>query len=453
MPFLEYNTAIVLGGTTLLGFASGVIGVLGLLRRRALLGDALAHATLPGICLAFLLFGRQFGALLFGALVTGIAGVALVALLSRYTRIKEDANIGIVLSVFFGGGLALSTYIQKNSVDAAQAGINGFILGRTAGMVQADLIFICTAAVAVCFVVLLFYKEFKLLCFDPDFAAVEGWPVVRLDFLLMLLLAVTVVIGLPAVGIVLMVAMLIVPPAAARFWVAGLAPMMWLAGAFGALTGAAGSLTSTYAADLPAGPVIVLCGSALFLISLLFAPRRGILARARDRRRWRKRRAIRGFLRILYEASEAALPERAALPIADLLGRFPGRAREAEALVAHAARAGWLERAESEERAALRRSAPRAAAAAEGDDAVRLTAAGLQKAAEAARIHRLWQHYLRTSAHIDRDIVDPDAEEIESILPRAVLAQLEEDLKNAGTLPGGGAPVRALAGLPRELAT
>ncbi len=418
MPALDYNTAIVLGGTMMLGLASGIIGTLALLRRRALLGDALSHATLPGICIAFLVFGRSFGGLLAGALVTGILGVALVALLSRHTRLKEDTNIGIVLSVFFGAGIALSSHIQATAADGAQAGINSFILGKTAGMVRSDLVLIALAGLGVVAAVILLYKELKLLCFDPDFAAVEGWPVLRLDFLLMLLLAVTVVIGLPAVGVALMVALLILPAAAARFWVEGLAPMLGLAGTFGLATGAAGTFASAAAEALPAGPVIVLAGTAIFTLSMLFAPRRGLIARLLQRRSLRERRMLQALLRALYERNEESLPRCVPASTAELAHKRAFGEREARRLLRSLRVAGWV--------------------AEEGGGWV-LTPSGASHAAEVTRVHRLWEHYLRSSADIDRDLVDPDIEVIESVLPAREVERLEAELRAAGRLP---TPVR-----------
>ncbi|MFQ5654017.1 MAG: metal ABC transporter permease, partial [Planctomycetota bacterium] len=344
MPGLEYNTRIVLAGTMTLGLAAGVIGSLALLRRRALLGDALSHATLPGVCLAFMLAGElRFELLLLGALVTGALGVVAVALITRHTRVREDAAIGIVLSVFFGAGIALSGIIQKRFTNAAQAGIDSFLLGRTAGIVQSDVLLIAGVAGALLLVVILFYKELKLLCFDPEFAAVDGWPVTRLDLLLMLLLAVTTVIGLPAVGVVLMVALLILPAAAARFWVEGLSAMLILAGSLGMATGAAGTLVSARADDLPAGPVIVLAGSALFLLSLLLGPRRGLIARTVMHLRERRASERKRLLRTVYEASEERLPERRWIPVSELLASRSWSSPRLRGLLARARRTAATE--------------------------------------------------------------------------------------------------------------
>lgn len=302
----DANTRTVLLGTMLLGLVAGVVGSFAVLRRRALLGDALAHASLPGIAVAFFIIGdRSTPAFLAGALAFGLLGVGAVALLRAYTRIKDDAAIGLVLSVFFGLGIVLSRIIQ-NRPTGNRAGLDGFILGKAASMVRADVVAIaCVAGVSLVLVALL-YKELRVLCFDRDFAKSLGRPVVALDGLLMALLALVVVAALPAVGVVMAAAMLIIPPAAARFWTDRLWLVLVLAGGFGAVaavlgTGlsavlpgpgagydATGGAAINQSRGLPTGPLIILAASSVFILSALFAPARGILAGAIRRARTRR---------------------------------------------------------------------------------------------------------------------------------------------------------------------
>ena len=217
--------------------------------------------------------------LLLGALATGILGVVVVSLVRGYTRIKEDAAIGIVLSTFFGAGMVLSRMIQNRLTTGSKAGLDSYNLGKTAGMIATDVYLIAGVSLACLLVVLVCYKEFKLVAFDPALARVQGWPAVRLDLLLTLLIAVMVVIGLPAVGVVLMAAMLILPGAMARFWTDRLGTLLAISALAGALVGGVGTLASAHFSFSPAGPVIVLVGATGFLASMAFAPRRGVLAR------------------------------------------------------------------------------------------------------------------------------------------------------------------------------
>jgi ABC-type Mn2+/Zn2+ transport system permease subunit len=305
---IEYNTLVVLAGSALLGAGAGVIGSFAVLRRRALTGDALSHATLPGLCLAFLVLGeRSLPAMLVGALCTGVLGVAVISALRRWTRIKEDAAIGIVLGVFFGAGIALSGYIQKSSIGGSKAGLESYIFGKTAGMLAGDVYLIAGMAAVCVLLIVLLYKEFKLAVFDAGFATAQGWPVWRLDLLLMSLVAVAVVIGLPAVGAILMAALLILPAAAARFWTDRLGVMLILSAAFGTTMGLAGTAISIKVEKIPTGPIIVVAGAAIFLISMLFAPRRGAIARGLSQLQFRRQLAA-GEIQVVAAESDSSPP-------------------------------------------------------------------------------------------------------------------------------------------------
>lgn len=277
-----YNTLLVLLGTSLLGAASGLIGSLAVLRRQSLAGDAFAHAALPGLCLAFMLVGeRNLPALLLGAFLSGVLGLIIVSFLRRFSRIKNDAALGIVLSTFFGLGVVLSRIIQNQTTTGSKAGLDSYILGKTAGIITSDVYLIGSVALLCLIVIVMLFKELELLTFDTDFAKSQGWPVVGLDLILIGLLGLVVVIGLPAVGVVMMAALLILPGVTARFWTDRLAIMLPISVGFGVVTGAVGTWLSAQYANLPAGPIIVLVGAILFLLSALLAPRRGLIARWR----------------------------------------------------------------------------------------------------------------------------------------------------------------------------
>jgi manganese/zinc/iron transport system permease protein len=276
----NYNTLVVLAGVSVLAASSGIIGAFAVLRKRALTGDALSHASLPGLCIAFLLLReRNLPAMLLGALVTGVIGIAIISALSRWTRVKDDASIGTILTVFFGLGVVLLKIIQNMEGVGSKAGLNAYIFGKTAGMTRGDVYVILAASIVCLALIVVFYKEFQLVSFDGDFARSLGWPVYTIDLLLMSLVAAAVVIGLPNVGVVLVSALLIMPGAAARFWTDHLRTMLLLAAAFGFFIGIVGTLLSARFVQLPAGPIIVLCGAAVFLVSLLFGFRRGAIAR------------------------------------------------------------------------------------------------------------------------------------------------------------------------------
>jgi manganese/zinc/iron transport system permease protein len=321
---LKYNTLIVLAGVSLLGASAGMVGAFAVLRKRALTGDALAHAALPGLCIAFLILReRNVPAMLLGALATGVAGIMIISALRRWTRVREDAAIGSVLTVFFGLGIVLSKYIQNLAGIGSRAGLDSYIFGKTAGMTRADVYLILLAGAFGLAAVVLLYKEFLSVSFDADFARSLGWPVYGLDLLLMSLVALAVVIGLPAVGVVLISALLIMPGAAARFWTDRLSTLLVLAGIFGFSVGLVGTWLSATFDQLPAGPIIVLTGTALFVTSLLFGTRRGLLARLIDQRRFEQTLAMRQLLRIAWNCKPLLPLSRAAICSAERPGRLP----------------------------------------------------------------------------------------------------------------------------------
>lgn len=273
----DYTLRTVALGSGVLGIVSGALGSFAVLRRQSLLGDAISHAALPGIALAFLLTGSRAPlVLVLGAALAGWVATLLLLSLVRTTRIKEDSALGLILSVFFGFGLVLLTFIQRRP-DAAQAGLDRFLFGQAATLLASDVITMAALGGAALLVMLLFWKEFKLLSFDPDFGFSLGFPVRLLDVLLTTLIVIAIVVGLQTVGVVLMSAMIVAPAAAARQWTDRLGTMVGLAGCFGALAGISGALISSSVPNLPTGPTIVLCVSAIVLFSLLAAPNRGLL--------------------------------------------------------------------------------------------------------------------------------------------------------------------------------
>lgn len=289
-----YNAALVALGAALLGFASGAAGSFLYLRKRALVSDAVAHATLPGVGLAFMIMvalggdGRNLPGLLLGSAVTAWLGLLAVDWMARRTRLGEDAAIGAVLSVFFGLGVVLLTVIQGMSA-GRQAGLEGFLLGSTAGMLRQDATIIALGGAAVVALVWLLRRPMTLVAFDPGYAAATGVDIRRVDLAMMGLVMAVAVIGLKLVGLVLIVALLIIPAVTARFWTERAEAMMWIAGLLGGAAGWIGAALSASAPALPTGPIIVLVAAALFTLSLLFAPARGALAALLARRRFQAR--------------------------------------------------------------------------------------------------------------------------------------------------------------------
>jgi manganese/zinc/iron transport system permease protein len=288
--FNDYTLRIVAIGAAALGAASGALGSFAVLRKQSLLGDAISHAALPGIALAFLITGSKDPlVLVLGAAAAGWIGTLLVIGVVGETRVKEDSALGIVLSVFFGFGLVLLTLVQRRP-DASQAGLDRFLFGQAATLLERDIWVIGGLGSLAVLVMLLAWKEFKLLSFDREFGASLGFGMRGIDVLLTSVLVLAIVIGLQTVGVVLMSAMVVAPGAAARQWTDRLGTMVALAAVFGALSGVTGAVISSSTSRVPTGPTIVLCLSAIVLVSLLFAPNRGLVWR------WTRQRRLPGTI-------------------------------------------------------------------------------------------------------------------------------------------------------------
>ena len=405
---MEWSSTLrnVLMGAALLGAFGGAVGCFTLLRRQSLLGDALAHAALPGVCIAFLLFGSKTLPVLFGgALFAGVLGSLLILLIIRGSRVKEDSAIGIVLSVFFGFGVVLLTWIQRRD-DGNQSGLDTYLFGQAATLLESDVWVIGAAGSLVMLLVSLFFKEFKILTFDRDFAASMGFPVRFLEILLTCVLVVVVVIGMQTVGVVLMVATLITPAAAARQWTHRLGMMVVVAALIGSSSGAAGAVLSARFGSLPTGPTIVVISSAILVASLFIAPRRGIIWEF-----WRShglRRIIRreNLLKDLYHVGERYANWRRSLSRDEIGSIREGRRRAmpilrslvADGLV-EADGAGWC-----------------------------LSESGLLAAERVVRKHRIWEVYLSRRLDLPSDHLHRDAEAMEHALSDAALLDLEETL-------------------------
>lgn len=423
------NVQWVLSGTFLLGVSSGVLGSFAMLRRRSLMGDVLAHAALPGVCIAFMLTqSRTVAPLLVGAIATGIFSTWCVDMITRYSRVKEDTAQALVLAVFFGFGIVLLTHIARSGA-AGQSGLDRFLFGQAASLIGSDVKIIGAAAIGLTMAVALLFKEFKLLSFDPAFGEGIGLPMHALDRVLMLMVVVSVAIGLQAVGVVLMSALLITPAAAARYWTERLDVMVVLSGAIGGLSGVAGTVVSLAGPKLATGPLVVLVATLLFLVSLTFGTRRGLMRKLLNQVKVRQKVARENLLRILYEANEmrggsmgpSAQNDDAftshSVPAAVVAERLGWRPEVLRRQVTRAVRRGLIEPVGPPAKGAL------------VNGAIRLTSKGVTEAQQVVRRHRLWEMFLMHEADFAVDHVDRDADDIEHFLPADVVAELERRLR------------------------
>lgn len=275
----DYTLRIVSLGSIFLGIISGVLGSFAVIRKQSLLGDAVSHSALPGIALAFILTGtKRTEVLLLGALISGLLSTYIILGINKYSRIKFDSALALVLSVFFGTGIVLLTYIQKIP-KANQAGLDKFIFGQASTLLKRDVQIMGILGVVLIALVIIFWKEFKLVSFDSDYAESLGFSTNRITTILFAMIVTAIIIGLQTVGVILMSAMLTAPGVAARQWTDKLSVMVLLSALFGAISGIVGTVMSSLISKLPTGPMIVIVISVIVIISLTFAPNRGLIWR------------------------------------------------------------------------------------------------------------------------------------------------------------------------------
>jgi ABC-type Mn2+/Zn2+ transport system permease subunit/Mn-dependent DtxR family transcriptional regulator len=417
--FLRLEDPVVryaLVGSVLLGVCCGLLGTFIVVRRMALLGDALSHAVLPGVALGFLWnLSKDPVAILVGATLAGLLGTATVTAIVRTTRLKEDTALGLVLASYFAVGACLLTMIQRLPT-GAKSGIDTFLFGQAAAIGPADLGVMAGVTGVTLGALALFYKELLLLSFDAGFARACGLPVRWLHHGMMLSLAFAVVISLQAVGAVLVSALLITPAAAAYLLTDRLHRMLWMAAGFGAGAGVLGAFGSFLTTGMPTGPLIVLAASAVFGAAFVLGPRHGVLARWWRRRSQRARTERENTLKSIYRVLE----DRA----------FRGEGVTLRELAEH-------RRETMAETKAFVQALDRHALATVSDEAIYFTPAGRARAQEIVRNHRLWELYLANTADIAADHVHDDAEKIEHVLGEEAVLKLEKRLNYATHDPHG----------------
>ncbi|MCU0354369.1 MAG: metal ABC transporter permease [Cytophagales bacterium] len=408
MYFSDPNIRYVTLGCLLLTGSAAVVGCFAFLRKKSLLGDALAHAVLPGVCLGFMLAGAKNPVyLLAGAFVTGWLSVYAIDAIVRHTKLKEDTAVGLVLSVFFGVGILLLTSIQQNG-NAAQSGLDHFLFGKAASLLREDVLVFGAVALALVAAIVLFYKELKLLCFDENFARAIGLPVRRLEWLLTSLTVLAVVTGIQAVGVVLMAAILITPAAAARCWTNRLGVMVVLSAVFGGIAALTGTAVSFAAPAMPTGPWMVMTLFLIAMVSFGFAPGRGLVPRWLRQYRNRWQIAEDNLLKAFYQLGEQGQDFRSYYPASRLLEHRPVPASRLNRTLRRLRRDGYLR---------------------SNQTGWALTSAGQRHGQRITRLHRLWELYLTQYLRIAPDHVHEDAEMIEHIITPEIELKLQELLQ------------------------
>ncbi len=418
--FQDPSVRYALVGSMLLGISCGLLGSFIVVRKMALVGDALSHAVLPGVAIGFLWnMSKDPVAIFVGATIAGLLGTVVVHAIKQTTHLKEDTALGLVLAVFFAIGICLLTMIQRLPT-GNKSGIDKFLFGQAAAIGANDLKLMALVTVLSVVVVWMFYKEFLVTSFDSGFARAVNVPVQLFHYALMLLVAFAVVIALQAVGVVLVSAMLITPAAAAYLLTDRMHRMLWLASLFGLIAGAAGAFFSFLGPNLPTGPFMVLGATTVFIFAFAFGPKHGVFTRWLRQRSRSSRTKRENTLKSIYHVLEARDFKGDGVSLRELAERRRETVEEAQLQAAQLTRHGL-------------------ATLHEEGNVIFLTPIGFQLAAAIVRNHRIWELYLTNQAHIASDHVHEDAEKIEHVLGEEVVRELERKLGYATTDPHGRA--------------
>jgi manganese/zinc/iron transport system permease protein len=402
--FQDPSILWVVLGITLLGVGSAYVGTFSFLDKKALLGDAISHAVLPGICLGFILAGEKNPIyIVTGAFLSGGLATFLSSWLKKNTKLSEDSIIATILSVFFGVGIVLLTALQKSG-NPEIAGLNTFIFGNAIGISESDLMIYAGLSLTIILVLSLLLKEFRLMVFDPSFGKAIGFPISGIRFIFNVLMILAVVIGIQAIGVVLMAALLITPGAAARFWTDRLNPLLILAASFSIISGILGTYISFVIPQMPTGPWVVVFLSLFALISFLFSPKTGLVFRFFSRQKYLKKTHRDHLLKALYKGLEEG---RGGLSIEEIYELYPFQLKQIKDSIEDLKQINFITQNQS---------------------IIDLTDKGKTEAMRIVRLHRLWELYLNESMNIAPDHVHESAEQMEHLLTPELEMLLEKRL-------------------------
>lgn len=402
--FQDPSITWVVLGITLLGIGSAYVGTFSFLDKKALLGDAISHAVLPGICLGFILAGEKNPVyIVTGAFLSGGLATFLSAWLKKNTKLSEDSIIATILSVFFGFGIVLLTALQKSG-NPEIAGLNSFIFGNAIGISESDLMIYGGLSLGIILLLTVFLKEFRLMVFDPGYGTAIGFPMGSIRFLFNVLMILAVVIGIQAIGVVLMAALLITPGAAARFWTDRLNPLLLLAALFSIISGILGTYISFVLPQMPTGPWVVVFLSLIALLSFVFSPKSGLIFRFFSRRNYLRKTHRDHLMKALYKAMEKG---QNSLPIEKIYELYPFQKTEIDYSIKNLQQNRFISK---------------------NQGFISLTSTGISDAMRIVRLHRLWELYLNEYMNIAPDHVHESAEQMEHLLTPELEAMLEKRL-------------------------
>ena len=420
----EYNARIVIPAVIAYGSIAGAVGVPLVLKKRALFGDAIGHASLPGVVLAFLFgfffwgSGKEMALLLTGGAIAGFAGVFFLQQLHNKTKLKEDALIAILLSFSFGIGVVLLSFSQSLS-GGDQAGLDHFIYGSiaTIRLIEAKILIGCSLVLWLCFLATM--KEIKITVFDFVYAEASGFNTKKINLYFLILSVLVVIVGLPTVGLVLGVALLIIPVASAQRWSNNYNKIVFISSMFGATSAWVGASLSNYFLNLPAGAIIVITSFFLYLCSLIFGIRNGFLVCFSKKNKLQTKIDIDHVLRSMWELKERGYEQ---VSVTNLLSSRQWKANEMYRAVKRTISKGYIKK---------------------NGDVYYFSKKGLLQSENIVKRHRLWEAYLVKFVDIDPTHVDRDADQTEHVIGSEIIDLLEKKLgTTSGDIIKSAHPIR-----------
>ncbi len=412
ISFQNPTLRVIAIGIFFLSVSSAMVGCFSFLRKQSLIGDAVAHGVLPGICLSFLLFeNKNIYVLLWGASLTAWLSIATIQFIYNRSKIDKDTSMGIILSVFFGFGIVLLTIIQGKSA-SAQAGLDKFIFGKAASMIDTDVITIVIISVFIIITIILLYKNLVIVSFDENFAKTIGLKVGLFKFILTMMTVLVIVIGIQSVGIVLISALLITPPVTARFWTNKLNFMILIACIFSIISGFGGTYISYTYENMPTGPWIVVFMSIFAFISFAVAPQKGFISKLYNDFLNKRKIEDENILKTMYALIEDNPTENYSLQ--SILKKKMQNPMRAKNTINRLCNQGFITKV---------------------NEHLGLTHQGLEKGKRITRLHRLWELYLTKNLHLLPSHVHEDAETIEHIITPELEERIIKELGYPTTDP------------------
>lgn len=415
MEFLNYITepfkyeffqrALIASVT--IGISCGLIGTYIILRRMALIGDALAHAVLPGVVIGFMIAGKNQAALFFGAVAAGIVTVLLISAVHRNTKIKEDTSIGIIFTGAFALGILLVSQLKQVHID-----LSSYLFGDVLGVSSGDIVLSLVIMFIILICVVLFYKQLLITSFDPTMAAVIGISVTFIHYMLMMLLSMSIVAGLQSVGVILIIAMLITPPATAYLLSSDLKVILILSSVFGILSAVIGLYLSYYF-NFASGASIVLTAVLFFVTAFLFSPSDGLVIKYFKRRTSAKIVLFEDIIKQTYKMGNN-------YQVNELVNKLSAE----------------LGISDEKVKTAINKLADKKIMYLQNSN-YKLTEEGIKYAKKLIRTHRLWETYITKENASAFEDIHSDAERIEHILSEEITDELDKELGYPETDPHG----------------